>query len=116
MLIFLLGKVCQDFLKIGVEKIRKQTSLKANIIYNFFDNHKIYKPAVQVKNLRSETTIVIDVKKNSSKIINFLKTKKIYVASGYGNFKNSQIRIANFPAHTIYDVKKLLSHFARISL
>jgi phosphoserine aminotransferase len=38
----------------------------------------------------------------------------IVVGSGYGKFKDSQIRIANFPMHRTEDVKKIIEVLSTI--
>lgn len=109
--IYLLGKVCRDMLDVGIAKIRQETEIKAKVIYDYFDNHPKYKPFVKDPIFRSKTTITIDVQDKSDKIIDRLKTKGMIVNSGYGDFKKSQIRIANFPAHTLNQMQNLLSNF-----
>lgn len=108
--IYLLGQVCRDFLKIGIEKIRKDTEKKAELIYDFFKKHKIYEPYVKNADIRSMTTITIDVRGRSKEIIRRLAEKGIIAGSGYGTNKDRHIRIANFPAHRLTDVKKLLKY------
>ncbi len=108
--IYLLNKVVTDMLKKGISTIRKETDLKAKLIYDFFDNHPKYKPFVRDKIFRSKTTIVIDVKGVAKKIIEKLKTKGMIVSSGYGKFKETHIRVANFPAHKIQNIRRLLDY------
>lgn len=107
--IYLLNKVVTDMLKVGLLNIRKQTNEKAQLIYNFFNNHKKYTPFVSSPKFQSPATIVIDVNGESEKLRNKLSKKGILVGSGYGENKLNHIRIANFPSHSIKDVKLLLS-------
>ena len=107
--IYLLGKVCREMNKKGIAKIRKETENKARIIYNFFDNHPKYKPEVEKIELRSVTTININVGNDKNKIMQKLASKGLSVSSGYGKFKETHIRIANFPAHSIKSTRKLLN-------
>lgn len=111
LLIYLLGKICGDMIKKGIGNIRKQTEKKADMIYNFFDKYQEGKPFVKDNNYRSKTTIAVELKGGSDKFIAALKKKGMIVSSGYGKFKKDQIRISNFPGHTIRDVKKLLALF-----
>lgn len=108
--IFLLNNICLDMLKKGIGKIRAETDRKAKFLYNFFDNHSIYKPVVQLIEFRSKTTVVIDTKGESKKLRYSLPKKGYNISSGYGENKDNQIRIANFPAHTMKDVKNLISN------
>lgn len=106
--IYLLDKILDDMLKKGIEKIRKETDEKAKLIYEFFDSHKKYEPFVKYKPIRSKTSLVIDVKGESGKIREKLTKKGIEVGSGYGARKEGQIRIANFPQHSLKQVEGLL--------
>ncbi|HLC65261.1 MAG TPA: aminotransferase class V-fold PLP-dependent enzyme [Candidatus Nanoarchaeia archaeon] len=105
--IYLLGKVCDELNKIGIEKTRKETEKKAEMVYDFFDNHPKYKPFVEDEHLRSKTVIAISTA-NSSEVIKTLSKQGFIVGSGYKDFKEKQIRIANFPMHKIEDVNGLL--------
>lgn len=108
--IYLLGKVLDDMLKQGIDTIRKEIEEKSKLVYSFFDNHTKYTPFVTDKNFRSKTTIAIDVKGKAKEIVKKLAKNGFIVSSGYGQFKASHIRIANFPAHTIGNIKRLLNN------
>jgi len=110
--IYLLGKVCNDFLEKGIDTIRKETEEKARVLYEYFDNHAKYKPSVSEKKFRSLTTIVIDTQGETAKILPYLERKGFIVSSGYGEFKENQIRIANFPSISLEDAERLLGVFA----
>ena len=106
--IYLLGNICDELHKHGMEKIRKETEKKASLIYNFFDAHEAYKPFVLDKGIRSKTVIAINAS-NSATLIKKLSDHGFIVGSGYKELKEKQIRIANFPMHKINDVKEMLS-------
>lgn len=109
--IYLLGKVCRDMIgstRHRLAEIREDTEEKAKMIYDFFEKKKGYRIFVANKLFRSNTVIVIEVDGGSKKLIEKLKTKGLIVSSGYGQYKESQIRIANFPAHTKGQVLQLL--------
>lgn len=109
--IFLLGKICDDYLKIGIEKIRKETETKALHLYEFFEKHSSFHPFVKRKDDRSNTVIVINIPGISQRIIERLAEKGFVVGAGYGKeYKDKHIRIANFPMHTMMDIEKLLSY------
>jgi len=105
--IYLLGKVCEQLNKCGIDKLRKETEEKAKLLYSFFDDHRSFKPFVENKSDRSKTIITIKVGDKQSEVKKALAEKGIIVGSGYGKFKESQIRIANFPMHKIEDMKKI---------
>ncbi len=110
--IYLLDKVVRDMLKKGINQIRKETDIKAKLVYDFFDRYPKYKPFVKEPQFRSKTTIVIDVKSETKKIIEKTKNAGFIISSGYGQFKQNHIRIANFAAHSLSDIQKLLSFFS----
>ena len=108
--IYLLGKIAADFNKIGVSNIRKQTEDKARQIYRFLETNSAYEPFVVEERHRSQTVIVAKtVAHPAAEVIAAAKSAGMIVGSGYGQFKDSQIRIANFPATTADQVGALLS-------
>lgn len=109
--IYLLGKVCKLLNKMNIEKIREDTILKAELIYGFFETHKYIRPFINIKKNRSYTTLVFEVFVDSKIIIDKMRKKGFIISQGYRDFKNSQIRIGNFPVHKIADVKKMLKAF-----
>jgi phosphoserine aminotransferase len=109
--IYLLGKVCELMNKKGIEKIRKETEVKAEMIYEYFKERKNINPFIKNKKFRSSTTLVLNVNKNSDVIVDKMRKKGFMISRGYRDFRDSQIRIANFPMHKISDVKKLLEAF-----
>lgn len=112
--LYLLGEVIADMLSVGIEKIRKETEKKATLLYDFFDKQKIYKPFVKDRRFRSQTVIVVQIPDGSKSIIEKLKKERIIIGSGYGEQKDTQIRISNFPANKLSDMKKLLSFFRNL--
>lgn len=108
--IYLLNKILEKMLRIGIDKIRQDTDKKAELFYDFFDNSK-YKPNISVRENRSKTVIVVNTDGDTKKIMAKLKNNGIIVGEGYGQNKDTQIRIANFPVHKIRDVKDLIQCF-----
>jgi len=106
--IYLLNRVLKDMHAKGIGKIRQETEKKADFIYHYFQNQDNYSPAINDINLRSITTIVINVKNGSKMLLEYLKLKGLMVGSGYGANKDKQIRIGNFPAHSLQDFKNLV--------
>ncbi|WP_288424111.1 aminotransferase class V-fold PLP-dependent enzyme [uncultured Spirosoma sp.] len=106
--IYALGKIAEDFNQIGIGTIRKQTEEKARLLYKFLEESDLYSPFVTEERHRSQTVIVADTKKPSAEVIAEAKTAGMIVGSGYGALKNSQIRIANFPATSTEQVQKLI--------
>lgn len=107
--IYLLGKVCEYLNSIGIDTIRKQTEEKAKLLYEFLDRSEKLKPFVKDIKVRSQTTIVIEVPEENSKIYrDKLAEAGIIVGSGYKEYKEKQIRIGNFPMHTKEDIEKIV--------
>ena len=105
--IYLLGRVCEDMHMYGIKRIRKETEEKATLLYDCLTTSTRLKPFVKEKHYQSQTVIVAEVKNGSQHLLSYLKKKGMIVGAGYGLFKDNQIRIANFPAHTIKDIQKL---------
>ncbi len=106
--IYLLNQITMDMLKKGIKNIRQEITQKAKLIYAFFNNHSKYSTAIKTEKFLSPTTLVFDVNNDSEKIRKKLAKKGFLIGAGYGDNKASQIRIANFPTHTLKDVKLML--------
>lgn len=107
--IYLLGKVVEDMNKIGVEQIRKETEKKAAMLYDYLKSSSNFSVFVEEEKHRSVTTIVADTKITSAEVNKKLEPFDMAVGSGYSSYKEKQIRIANFPAHSVEQVEKLIS-------
>lgn len=114
--VYLLGKVCTDMATYGIDRVRQETEAKAELLYKYLDEHTAMGAFVKDTQFRSKTVIVGKVKEGSKTLIARLKAKGVVLASGYGKYKNSQFRIANYPAHSIANIKRLvkLISFARV--
>ena len=106
--IYLLGKIAEEMLAKGVNEIRKETSQKAKMIYDFCEKSEIFSPFVKEIKHRSETVIVADTKTPAASIIEDLKKDNLILGAGYGSLKDSQVRIANFPAISLANVAMLI--------
>ena len=111
--IYLLGKVAQDMVAKGPD-LYMDSREKADKLYAFFDQSEQWTPFVDIPRWRSETVIVLDTPNQAHDIVAKLGEKGIVVATGYGQRKPDQIRIANFPAHTLEDVDRLLQAFSEL--
>jgi len=105
--IFLLGQVAKKMLAKGIKKIRQDTNIKANLIYKTLRQCHDCRPAIRINRWRSKTTIVIDVDFPSKKLLDKLNDAGLVISDGYGENKGKQIRIANFPTHSLSMIKKL---------
>lgn len=109
---YLLNKVIQDILAKGLDQIIQETESKAKSIYNFFEQSPNFKIFVNNQYYRSQTVIVIDYDK-SKVLIDKLSKKGLILGTGYGNKKDSQFRIANFPAISKEKINLLLKEISQ---
>ena len=109
--IFLLMRVMEQVKKIS--EIDKITKLRANALYNFFQNFSQFAPLIAQTHLRSDTVLAIQAEKN---IISDLKEKAkkagLILGNGYGSWKETTFRIANFPAISDEDIEALKHFFS----
>ncbi len=110
--IYVLGKVVKDMLDRGIESIRRETVYKAAILYNLMKEHDILSPFVENETYQSKTVIVANTSIPSSEIIEAAAKKGMILSAGYGKYKDSQIRIANFPAHSKEQFEMLVDFLA----
>jgi len=111
--IYLLGKVAADLYALGPD-LYFNSREKADKLYEYFEQHPKWQPWVDIPRWRSETVVVLETPDESAEIIARLKEKGFIVASGYGSRNADQIRIANFPAHSVSEVDRLLQAFSEL--
>lgn len=105
--IYLFSKICADFLRRGIETIRRETAYKSTLLYNALDNHQLIQPLVTNTSDRSQTVIVANTGSKTREIYEFLLSNGLQAGEGYGEGKKSQLRFANFPAHSKEVFEKL---------
>jgi phosphoserine aminotransferase len=87
-------------LRRGIDNIRKETDYKAAVLYQALENNVLVAPFVTEKKYRSKTVIVADCQQHTEKLSAFLSGKGLHPGDGYGQAKKTQLRFANFPAHS----------------
>ena len=112
--IYLLAQVTKDMLRVGVEQLRRETNYKAALLYHTIAEHPKLEAFVKNDVFKSKTTIVAHSGDHTEKIISTLKTKNLIVGSGYGEYKQKHIRIANFPTHSKEQVEHLCDEINKI--
>ena len=110
--IYLLGKVAEDMLRRGIQQIRKETQYKAAILYQALDNHGQCRPFVGRQHFRSSTVVVAESGNNTARLHDKLLKQGLLAGEGYGKSKNTQLRFANFPAHSKEDYELLVDYLA----
>lgn len=103
--IYLVGRVAQMMLEKGIDTVRQESQERAERIYAYFEAHPNYRPFVRRPEWRSATMAVIE----APALLESLERQGVIVGAGYGAFKDTHIRIANFPAHTMDEVEELLA-------
>jgi phosphoserine aminotransferase len=106
--IFMLGKVCQAMNEKGVETVRAETEEKAELLADFIKESKNFGFAVKNEAHRSKTVIVASTVKTPKVINDYLAPFNMQIGGGYGEVKATQVRIANFPATSVTQMKKLI--------
>jgi phosphoserine aminotransferase len=106
--IYLLSQVCKAMNKKGIDAIRKETDTKALLLNKFIEQSTCFQFAVEKEAHRSKTVIVAKTEKTPKDINKYLKAFNMQIGGGYGEFKDAQIRIANFAATTVDQMKTLI--------
>lgn len=106
--IYLLSRVLESMLEKGAEQIRKETDEKYELLHQLIAESSFLSESVENERHRSKTVIVANTAIEPSVINGYLKQFNMAVGSGYGSYKTSQIRIANFPAHSTAAIKELI--------
>lgn len=106
--IYLLGQICADMLTTGLATIRQETETKfASIAARVAQSQRL-SFFVRDPNFRSKTVIVLDVQGGSKELIGQLAAQDLIVGTGYKQYKDKQIRIANFPSHSLAHFEHLV--------
>ena len=104
--IYLVKKLMQEVSSISI--IDKRIKNRAKKWYDFFEDKGI-KCLVKNSEVRSDTVITIEGIEEEIKQIKFLtKANGITVGNGYGSWKNTTFRIANFPATEDSEIEFLM--------
>lgn len=97
--IYILGKIAQDMIKYGVKRMQNDIIYKATLINQLVESHPSLSHFVESPDHRSKSTIVANAS-NASFIRSALSEKGMILGTGYGDYKEKHLRIANFPTHS----------------
>lgn len=107
--IYLLGRVVEDMLSQGIVSMRHAIESKARLIEEVVQAHPdLGSFFIKDKEVRSQTVLAIEVGNKVAVLIEKFRLKGFVVGSGYGIYKKTQIRIANFPQHSVRDFQRLI--------
>lgn len=114
--IYLLSKVVDDMNRRGIQVIRKETEYKAAILYQALDSHPVIKPFVKQQSDRSKTVIVAECGEYTESLTQHLIKKGMLPGEGYGSQKKTQLRFANFAAHSKEQYELLVDSIAEFKV
>jgi phosphoserine aminotransferase len=104
--IYLLLRVLED--TPNIKTISSQIKNRAKLLYNFIENETNWQLIIKNQILRSDTVLAIEGNPEAIKSIKQkAKEKNITLGNGYGAWKNTSFRIANFPAIEDWEFEKL---------
>ncbi len=112
--IFVLNEVIKDFQRRGILTIRRETEYKAAILYQLLESHPQLRPFVKNPEWQSKTVIVAECGDRTTEVVNALAKKGMQPGDGYGPFKKSQLRFANFPTHSREQFELLVDTLAAL--
>jgi len=104
--IYLLACVSEDMLIKGLDQIRREINYKAAVLYQAFEESELIIPFVRDDKLRSKT-IIVGESPESLRIISAFRSNGIIIGKGYGKYKETHIRISNFPTHSKEQVEQI---------
>ena len=105
--IYLLMRSLQD--RPNIEATAEMLGKRFTDWVQFFEHYPGFHLLIKNKELRSRT--VLTIAGEPEKVDQLKKAAKavgLYLGNGYGRWKNTTFRIANFPAHTLADIQALM--------
>ena len=111
--LYLLKNVLKDMQLKGIPSIQNETKYKAALLYQTFDQIMELNTIIPHPLNRSKTVCVSEVLGGNKGLIEYLKSKQLIIGSGYGDFKDQHIRIANFPAHSKESIEMLVDEIGK---
>lgn len=107
--IFTLGEVAKHFNERGNSTLRAETRQKAGILYGELDKCRKIKAFVSEERWRSQTVITAQCSSadDATNLWNALAKRSLIVGLGYGKLKDTQLRIANFAAHSVEAIERV---------
>jgi phosphoserine aminotransferase len=110
--IYLLNMIARDLCARGIDTLTKETADKATLLRAALEHCIETELEPILPAYQSQTVIVAKTPGGSKPIIERFKAAGITIASGYGDRKETHVRIGNFAAHSKADMERLASLFA----
>ena len=104
-----LGLVAQDYAQRGMRLVRTEVLDRAARLYEFFDSHATLRAFVQDRQFRSPTVLTLETGALTRALSAKVSALGLMLGGGYGPFKDSQVRIANFPVHSTEMINRLIA-------
>ena len=101
--IYLLSKITEDMHAKGIEILRQEGIRKMQLLTEVVEKSEHFDFFVQETAFRSPTVIPLTTTKDPKFYLTELEKEGLIVGAGYSDLKSQQIRIANFPAHSLAD-------------
>lgn len=110
--IYLLMRVMENVLPIA--EISRRIKKQANVWYSFFENLQQVRPLAVHVSVRSDTVVAVKTEKAVvAQLKEEAKKQQITLGNGYGSWKETTFRIANFPAITDEEIRQGQEFLAR---
>lgn len=106
--VYLMSKVAESMNKIGREQLILELMNKKERLYKIFTNNQ-YLKLINSDKFGSDTVIVTEFIMEKSQVLKHLERHYIKPSSGYGPYKETQLRFSNFPANSMEDIAYLES-------
>lgn len=99
----------------NIKEISNDLTIRAKMLYDHFDGLETLQPLISNGKVRSQTLVAITCS-NLPELDAYLTKNRITIGKGYGEWKDSTFRIANFPSidNQEYDyLLEILSNFVK---
>ena len=95
----------------SIQEIHRATLEKMKLWTDFWNQRNDFSYLIERDELHLPTVLAIQgAPEKIEKLHALCQSKGIELGKGYGEWKNTTFRIANFPAHTIEDIETLINH------
>jgi phosphoserine aminotransferase len=95
----------------SLSETHRATLAKMKIWTDFWDKQSDFTYLIERENLRLPTVLALKGPEEKIQALHArCQANGIELGKGYGEWKNTTFRIANFPAHTVEDIETLIKH------
>jgi phosphoserine aminotransferase len=95
----------------SLSETHRATLAKMKIWTDFWDKQSDFTYLIERENLRLPTVLALKGPEEKIQALHArCQANGIELGKGYGEWKNTTFRIANFPAHTLEDIETLIKH------